>query len=56
MARLQPGDIILLHDLYPEQDGLYQYWLDEIDQLFARLKGEYKVISLLEIIKCNNAG
>ena len=56
MARLQPGDIILLHDLYPGQDGLYQYWLDEIDQLFARLKGEYKVISLLEIIKCNNAG
>ncbi len=49
LNRVGPGDIILLHDRSPGQDH-YQYWLDEIENLFAGLQKKYKILPLKEII------
>ena len=49
---LQPGDIIMLHDLPPQQKTLSGYWQQEIDRLFAALHENYQVVSLEEIIEC----
>ncbi|MDP3695705.1 MAG: hypothetical protein Q8R42_06300, partial [Desulfocapsaceae bacterium] len=44
-------DIIMLHDLPPQQQGLSDYWQQELDRLFAALKDRYQVVTLEEIIQ-----
>ncbi len=51
LQRLRPGDIIMLHDLPPQQQGLSGYWQQELDRLFAVLKDSYQVVALEEIIQ-----
>ncbi|MDO9043609.1 MAG: polysaccharide deacetylase family protein [Desulfocapsaceae bacterium] len=51
LQRLQSGDIIMLHDLLPQQQGLSDYWQQELDRLFAALKDRYQVVTLEEIIQ-----
>ena len=51
LQRLQPGDIIMLHDLPPQQPRLSDYWQQELDRLFAALKDGYRVVALEEIIE-----
>ena len=53
MARLRSGDIIMLHDLRPKSDELYQYWLNELDRLFSGLKARYEVQPLAAVIKAD---
>ncbi len=51
LARLRPGDIIVLHDLRPDKDDLFQYRLEELARLFGALRKEYTVLPLQEVIK-----
>ncbi|MDO9066960.1 MAG: polysaccharide deacetylase family protein [Deltaproteobacteria bacterium] len=51
LQRLRPGDIIMLHDLPPQQPRLSDYWQQELDHLFAALKDSYQVVALEEIIR-----
>ena len=50
LDRLQPRDIIMLHDLPPYQSDLLQYWQKELDHLFGTLAKDYNVVSLEEVI------
>lgn len=52
LARLHPGDIIMLHDLPPHQEKRSEYWQQELEGLFAALRNNYTVVSLEKIIKC----
>ncbi|MBI5556891.1 MAG: polysaccharide deacetylase family protein [Deltaproteobacteria bacterium] len=51
LRRLQPGDIIMLHDLPPRQKSLSGYWQQELDRLFSALNENYQVAPLEEIIE-----
>ena len=51
LHRLQPGDIIMLHDLPPQQKTLSDLWQKELDRLFAALKDSRQIVSLEEIIQ-----
>lgn len=50
LHRLRPGDIILLHDIPPQQQGRSGYWQQELDRLFAALQKNDQVVSLEELI------
>ncbi len=52
LDRLQPGDIIMLHDLPPHQEQQSDYWQQELECLFSALKNNYAVVSLEKIIQC----
>jgi peptidoglycan/xylan/chitin deacetylase (PgdA/CDA1 family) len=52
LARLQPGDIIMLHDLPPYLENLSDYWQQELEHLFTALENNYYVVPLTEIIQC----
>jgi len=52
LRRLQPGDIIMLHDLAPRQKTLSGDWQQELDRLFAALHENYQPVSLEEVIGC----
>ncbi|HDK42956.1 MAG TPA: polysaccharide deacetylase family protein [Desulfobacteraceae bacterium] len=52
LDRLQPGDIIMLHDLPPYQENRSDYWQQELECLFAALRNNYTVVSLKKIIQC----
>jgi peptidoglycan/xylan/chitin deacetylase (PgdA/CDA1 family) len=47
--RLQPGDIIMLHDLPPYRRDEMDYWQKELDQLFGILAGNYETAPLEHI-------
>ncbi len=51
LKRLQPGDIIMLHDLPPFQRHLSEYWQKELDRFFGTLQKKHNVVSLAEIIQ-----
>ncbi len=51
MARLQPGNIIMLHDTCPPQYGMQEYWQNELAELFKNLTANYNVLPLAEVIK-----
>ncbi|MFA6498413.1 MAG: polysaccharide deacetylase family protein [Desulfurivibrionaceae bacterium] len=51
LRRLRPGDIIMLHDLPPQQQKSLDYWQKEIDRLFSALNDNYQVVSLEKIIQ-----
>jgi peptidoglycan/xylan/chitin deacetylase (PgdA/CDA1 family) len=51
LIRLQPGDIIMLHDLPPYQKHLSEYWEKELDRFFAALQKNFTVVSLEKILK-----
>jgi peptidoglycan/xylan/chitin deacetylase (PgdA/CDA1 family) len=48
--RLQPGAILLLHDIPPLDLEKTASWRKEVDQLFAILKKEHQVMPLAELI------
>jgi peptidoglycan/xylan/chitin deacetylase (PgdA/CDA1 family) len=50
LARLRPGDIIMLHDLPPQGKALSSTWQKELDRLFAALQDNGQVVSLEKII------
>jgi peptidoglycan/xylan/chitin deacetylase (PgdA/CDA1 family) len=51
LARLRPGDIIMLHDLPPQGKALIAVWQKELDRLFAVLQDNGQVVSLEKIIR-----
>jgi len=51
LKRLQPGDIIMLHDLPPNQEELADYWWQELDHLFGILLKKFTVDTLENIIQ-----
>lgn len=51
LARLRPGDIIMLHDLPPQQKALMPIWQKELDCLFAALQDNGQVVPLEKIIR-----
>lgn len=51
LDRLRPGDIIMLHDLPPNQEELSGYWQQELELLFAALQNNFNVVPLEEIIE-----
>ena len=51
LNRLQPGDIIMLHDLPPYQKNLSDYWQKELDLLFGTLKNRHTIVPLEQLIK-----
>jgi peptidoglycan/xylan/chitin deacetylase (PgdA/CDA1 family) len=51
LARLRPGDIIMLHDLPPQQKSLLPVWQKELDCLFAALQDNGQIVSLEKIIR-----
>lgn len=51
IAKLKPGDILLLHDLAPETDSAAEYWLNELNILFTALQTkDYEVRGLETLI------
>lgn len=50
LARLQPGQIIMLHDLAPRQRDLLSYWQKELDHLFHTLTEKYETAALEQVI------
>ncbi len=50
LARLQPGDIIMLHDLPPHQEMLVDYWQQELDTLLHTLAQNYNIVALEQVI------
>lgn len=51
LTRLQPGNIILLHDLPPHQQAL-DYWQKELDFLLQMLARDYNIVALEQVIGC----
>ncbi len=51
LTRLQPGDIIMLHDLPPHQRNLIDDWQLELDHLFGELKRNYTLSKLEDILQ-----
>jgi len=51
LTRLQPGDIIMLHDLPPQQKELLVDWRLELDYLFGELKRNYTTSELEDILQ-----
>lgn len=51
LARLQPGDIIMLHDLPPHQRDLLDDWQQELNRLFSALQTHHKVTSLEKVLQ-----
>ncbi|MFT5726876.1 MAG: peptidoglycan/xylan/chitin deacetylase (PgdA/CDA1 family) [Desulforhopalus sp.] len=51
LGRVEPGAVIMLHDLPPYQERLEDYWQKELDQLFDTLKRRYTVASLEQLIE-----
>ncbi len=56
LNRLQPGDIIMLHDLPPYNLELLEQWRQELDVLFAALSMNYKVVPLEQMIQNQTTG
>jgi peptidoglycan/xylan/chitin deacetylase (PgdA/CDA1 family) len=50
LARLEPGDILLLHDSFPQSVELGKCWQDELDRFFRKLVHQYKILPLEELI------
>ena len=50
LARLQPGNIIMLHDLPPHKEALSDYWQKELDSLFHTLAQNHHIVALEQII------
>jgi len=51
LRRLKPGDIILLHDIPPEQPNKFKEWEKEIHTLFSTLqKNHQEVVPLEQLI------
>jgi len=51
LERLRPGDIIMLHDLPPQQETLMPIWQKELNRLFAALQANGQIVSLEKIIR-----
>ena len=51
LGRLKAGDIVLLHDLFPEQTGFGEYWQSELDRFFSKLIQHYQVLPLEELLE-----
>ncbi|MBU0946912.1 MAG: polysaccharide deacetylase family protein [Proteobacteria bacterium] len=50
LKRLQPGDIVLLHDLAPKTKRTMACWQDELDTLFSTLQKNHYQVQPLEIL------
>ncbi|MFH2124008.1 MAG: polysaccharide deacetylase family protein [Pseudomonadota bacterium] len=51
LHKLKTGDILLLHDIAPEQETMATYWKNELNTLFSSLrKGSYDVQPLEKLI------
>ncbi len=50
LGRVQPGDIIMLHDLPPHRKGLLNDWQQELDHIFQELQKNHTVVSLEKIL------
>ena len=50
LKKVQPGDIIMLHDLPPHQKQLSNYWQSELNLLFKELKKNYTIDALEKIL------
>ncbi len=46
LKNVQPGDIIMLHDLPCRKKEQLSYWKKELDYLFGTLKEKYKIVPL----------
>jgi len=51
LGKLQPGAIIMLHDLPPYRKNQSEYWQQELDRLFVGLKENYDIVPLDQIIQ-----
>ena len=50
LKRLRPGDIIMLHDLPPKQEGQMSVWQQELDHLIGNLAAHHSITPLARII------
>ncbi len=51
LKRLQPGNIIMLHDLPPNQKNQLDDWQKELDLLFGTLQKKYTTVPLEQLIE-----
>ena len=51
LRRIKPDDIVLLHDIPPQSDTLFSFWIEEVDRILdgIRVKG-LVVLPLAELI------
>ena len=51
LRRIKPDDIVLLHDIPPQSDALFSFWIEEVDRILdgIRAKG-LVVLPLAELI------
>jgi hypothetical protein len=50
LKQLQPGDILLLHDIPPDSEERTVYWSRELDHLFSHLSQANRVVPLADCI------
>lgn len=51
LRRIDPGAIVLLHDVTPPGTGSTQTWLQQVEQIIVGLKSQgYKIVPLSELI------
>ncbi|MBE0584916.1 MAG: polysaccharide deacetylase family protein [Desulfofustis sp.] len=50
LRRLQPGDIVLLHDTAPRRSGDLQLWLNEMEQLISGIGQRHLAIVPMETL------
>lgn len=50
LNKLRPGDIIMLHDLPPEQEQHMQLWQKELEHLLRRLAAQHTITPLASVI------
>ena len=51
LNRIEPGAVIMLHDLPPYQETFEDYWEKELDVLFATLNKRYTIAPLEQLIE-----
>ncbi len=51
LSNLQPGDIVMLHDLAPHRKDRLGYWQRELDHLFSTLTLDYNPVPLEQLIQ-----
>ncbi len=51
LKHLQPGDIVMLHDLAPHKKNQLNYWQKELDCLFSTLTLDFNPVPLEQLIQ-----
>jgi peptidoglycan/xylan/chitin deacetylase (PgdA/CDA1 family) len=50
LKRIRPDDIILLHDIRPKKEGLFRYWLNEVELILLGIEERGLTVLPLSVV------